>query len=55
MVYKNYKDPAKAQAVKNFVKWVLTKGQKFNDDLNYTSIPSNVANDVINTVNSSVK
>ncbi len=55
MVYKNYKDPAKAQAVKNFVKWVLTKGQKFNDDLNYTSIPSNVATDVINTVNSNVK
>ncbi|MBD2434561.1 MULTISPECIES: phosphate ABC transporter substrate-binding protein PstS [Fischerella] len=55
MVYKNYKDPAKAQAVKNLVKWILTKGQQFNDDLNYTSIPSNVANDVINTVNSSVK
>jgi phosphate transport system substrate-binding protein len=55
IVYKTYKDPTKAQAIKNFVRWILTKGQQFNDDLNYTTIPSNVANDVINTVNSSVK
>lgn len=55
MVYKSYKDPAKAQAVKNFVQWILTKGQKFNDDLNYTSIPSGTAKNVINTVNSTVK
>lgn len=55
MVYKSYKDPAKAQAVKKLVQWILTKGQDINDDLNYTRIPSGVANQVINTVNSSVK
>ncbi|MBW4476337.1 MAG: phosphate ABC transporter substrate-binding protein PstS [Tolypothrix brevis GSE-NOS-MK-07-07A] len=55
MVYKSYKDPAKAKAVKSMVQWILTKGQDFNDDLNYTRIPSGVASQVINTVNSTVK
>ena len=55
MVYKSYKDPAKAKAVKSLVQWILTKGQDINDDLNYTRIPSGVASEVINTVNSTVK
>jgi phosphate transport system substrate-binding protein len=55
MVYKSYKDPAKAKAVKSLVQWILTKGQDINDDLNYTRIPSGVATEVINTVNSTVK
>jgi phosphate transport system substrate-binding protein len=55
MVYKNYPNAAKADAVKKFVNWVLTDGQKINDDLNYTSIPAGVVNRVLNTVNSTVK
>ncbi|MBW4671741.1 MAG: phosphate ABC transporter substrate-binding protein PstS [Cyanomargarita calcarea GSE-NOS-MK-12-04C] len=55
MVYKQYKNPAKAQAVKQMVEWILTKGQQYNDDLNYTSIPKSVANSVINTVKTTVK
>ncbi len=55
MVYKKYPTPAKANAVKKFVNWVLTDGQKINDDLNYTSIPRDVVNRVLNTVNSTVK
>ncbi|NJL61014.1 MAG: phosphate ABC transporter substrate-binding protein PstS [Methylacidiphilales bacterium] len=55
MVYKKYPTPAKADAVKKFVNWVLTDGQKINDDLNYTSIPGSVVNRVLNTVNSTVK
>lgn len=55
MVYKKYNSPAKADAVKKFVNWVLKDGQQFNDDLNYTKIPNDVANRVINTVNSTVK
>ena len=55
MVYQKYSSPAKADAVRKMVRWILTDGQKFNDDLNYTSIPSGVANRVINTVNTTVK
>lgn len=55
LVYKNYPDPAKGTAVKDFVNWVLTDGQQLNDDLNYIRIPPNVADSVIQTVNSSIK
>ncbi|ARV58166.1 phosphate ABC transporter substrate-binding protein PstS [Nostocales cyanobacterium HT-58-2] len=55
LVYKNYQNPAKGTAVKNFVNWLLTDGQQFNDDLNYTRIPAPVANKVIQTVNSAIK
>jgi phosphate transport system substrate-binding protein len=55
LIPKTYKDPAKAKAVKTMVKWMLTSGQKLNDDLNYTSIPSNVAARAIATVESNVK
>jgi phosphate transport system substrate-binding protein len=37
------------------VKWMLTSGQKFNGDLNYTSIPRSVADRAIATVESNVK
>lgn len=55
MVYKNYPDAAKANAVKKWINWVLKDGQQYNDDLNYTKIPSSVVNRVLNTVNSTVK
>ncbi|MDJ0798745.1 MAG: phosphate ABC transporter substrate-binding protein PstS [Calothrix sp. MO_167.B12] len=55
LVYKQYSSPAKAQAVKKWVEWVLTKGQNYNGQLNYTRIPSSVASQVIQTVKSNVK
>ncbi|MDP5338449.1 MAG: phosphate ABC transporter substrate-binding protein PstS [Nodularia sp. (in: cyanobacteria)] len=55
MVYKQYPNAAKANAVKKWINWVLTEGQKLNDDMNYTSIPPAVANRVLQTVNSTVK
>jgi phosphate transport system substrate-binding protein len=55
LIPKTYKDPAKAQAVKTMVKWILTSGQQVNDDLNYTSIPSSVATRAIEAVESGVK
>ena len=55
LVYKNYPNPAKGTAVKKFLNWVLTDGQQLNDSLNYTRVPSSVANQVLETVNSSVK
>ncbi|MBW4612143.1 MAG: phosphate ABC transporter substrate-binding protein PstS [Desmonostoc vinosum HA7617-LM4] len=55
MVYKQYANSSKADAVKKWVNWVLKDGQQYNDDLNYTRIPSNVVNRVLQTVNSNVK
>ncbi len=55
LVPKSHKDPAKAKAIKTMVKWILTSGQQFNDDLNYTSIPSSVAQRAIAAVESGVK
>jgi phosphate transport system substrate-binding protein len=55
LVYKQYATPAKADAVKKWVNWVLKDGQQYNDDLYYTKIPSDVANRVLQTVNSTVK
>jgi phosphate transport system substrate-binding protein len=55
MVYQKYSNPAKAEAVKKWINWVLKDGQQYNDDLNYTKIPSDVVNRVLQTVNSTVK
>ena len=55
MIYKKYPTAAKAAAVKKWIFWVLSTGQKFNDDLLYTSIPASVRQRVINQVNSEVK
>ncbi|MBW4683653.1 MAG: phosphate ABC transporter substrate-binding protein PstS [Komarekiella atlantica HA4396-MV6] len=55
MIYKQYANASKAEAVKKWINWVLTDGQQYNDDLSYTKIPSNVANRVLQTVNSTVK
>ncbi len=55
LIPKNHKDPAKAKAIKTMVKWILTSGQQLNDDLNYTSIPSSVAQRAIEAVESGVK
>ncbi|MCM0589003.1 MAG: phosphate ABC transporter substrate-binding protein PstS [Gloeotrichia echinulata IR180] len=55
LINKQYATPAKADAIKKFVNWALKDGQKFNDDLNYTSIPGDVVNRVLQTVNSTVK
>ena len=55
LIPKTQKDPAKAKAIKTMVKWMLTSGQQFNDDLNYTSIPSSVATRAIEAVEAGVK
>jgi phosphate transport system substrate-binding protein len=55
MVYKQYANTAKADAVKKWINWVLKDGQQYNDDLNYTKIPGDVVNRVLQTVNSTVK
>ncbi|HLO85343.1 MAG TPA: phosphate ABC transporter substrate-binding protein PstS [Nostocaceae cyanobacterium] len=55
MINKQYPTPAKADAIKKWVNWVLQDGQQFNDDLNYTRIPADVVSRVLKTVNSTVK
>lgn len=54
MIAKEY-DPAKATAIKKFVQWALTSGQKINSSLEYTQIPDAVAKRAIQVVNSSIK
>lgn len=53
MVYKQY-DPAKADAVKRMVAWILNEGQELNDDLDYTRIPPELATRVVDTANRDV-
>jgi phosphate transport system substrate-binding protein len=55
MIYQKYSSPSKADAIKKWINWVLKDGQQFNDDLNYTKIPTDVVNRVLQTVNSTVK
>ena len=55
LIPKTQKNPEKAKAIKTMVKWMLTSGQQFNDDLNYTSIPSAVAQRAIAAVEAGVK
>lgn len=54
MVYKSYPN-GKGDAIKKWIKWVLTEGQKINNSLQYTRIPGSVAQKVINEVNNTVK
>lgn len=51
LVNRQYSAPGKANAIKKFVTWVLRDGQQFNDDLNYTKIPSDTVNRVLSVVN----
>ncbi|MFN6570480.1 phosphate ABC transporter substrate-binding protein PstS [Dendronalium sp. ChiSLP03b] len=55
MIYKQYGNANKANAVKKWINWVLQDGQQYNDDLNYTKIPADVVSRVLQTVNSTVK
>ena len=55
LIPKANKDAAKAKATKEMVKWMLTTGQKFNPELNYTPIPTEVATRAIAAVDAGVK
>ncbi|MDF5736641.1 MULTISPECIES: phosphate ABC transporter substrate-binding protein PstS [unclassified Nostoc] len=50
-----YPDETLVQATKNLLRWVLTKGQEFNQQLEYTRIPEDVANKVIETTNNELR
>lgn len=44
--YQKYQDPRKAQVIKNFVDWALTKGQKYSIELGYIPLPKEVVTKV---------
>lgn len=54
MVYQQYDDPQKAQAIKDLVEWIHTEGQDINGSLQYTEIPESVGERAIRTVNDNV-
>jgi phosphate transport system substrate-binding protein len=54
MVYKQY-DGGKAEAMKKWLKWVLTDGQELNDNLDYTRLKPADAQRVLQAVESQVK
>jgi phosphate transport system substrate-binding protein len=51
IVQTNYQDGSKAAQVKRLLNWILTSGQAFNAQLEYTRIPENVTQRVRNEVN----
>ncbi|MGL4374879.1 MAG: phosphate ABC transporter substrate-binding protein PstS [Microcoleaceae cyanobacterium] len=55
LVYKKYLNPDTMKATKNLLLWILTKGQAFNEELEYTKIPENVTPKVIESVNNELK
>jgi len=42
LLYKNYDDASKRDALKRYVKWCLTEGQAFNESLGYLRLPPRV-------------
>ena len=55
MVYKQYDQPEKAAAIKKFVNWILTDGQKINPSLEYVQVPATAAKRIAADVNAGVK
>ncbi len=43
LLYDRYDDASKAAALKKLLKYCLTDGQKYNEDLGYLRLPSNIA------------
>jgi phosphate transport system substrate-binding protein len=54
MIYKKY-DAEKLPAIKKWMEWVLTDGQKINPQLDYSSIPDSVTKRALSKLNSEVK
>ncbi|AFY70527.1 phosphate ABC transporter substrate-binding protein, PhoT family [Thalassoporum mexicanum PCC 7367] len=50
LLYKKYDHPQKATAVKEAVTWILTEGQEMNGELEYTRIPTQVAQQIIEAI-----
>lgn len=55
LLYQKYEDETAMKSTQEFVTWVLTKGQEFNEDLEYTKIPEELTQKAIEVVNSKLK
>jgi phosphate transport system substrate-binding protein len=55
LFYKKYPNQALVQGNQNFLTWILTQGQKFNRELEYTKIPEDVANKIIETAKNEMR
>jgi phosphate transport system substrate-binding protein len=52
LVHKNQSNPDKGSALKDFLKWALTDGQKSADTLYYAPLPSSLASKVLAAIDS---
>ncbi len=55
LVYSQYDDPAKAQAIKDMIAWALKDGAKFASELGYIPIPEEVAGRVQTALATGIK
>lgn len=53
LAYKKYPDAKKAAALKNVLKWCVSKtgGQKYSEQLGYVTLPDNVIQKVTQAIN----
>jgi phosphate transport system substrate-binding protein len=54
LVYGNYSDPAKPKAIKDFIQWSLTRGDRSASELGYIPIPDDLEKKVISTLNQNI-
>lgn len=55
LVPKRYLNPETLKATQNLLTWILTEGQKFNEELEYTKIPEIIAEQALEAVNNELK
>ncbi|MDJ0616733.1 MAG: phosphate ABC transporter substrate-binding protein PstS [Calothrix sp. MO_192.B10] len=55
LINKKYTNQDMLTATKDLLTWILTKGQEFNEELQYTKIPQDIAKKVIETANNELK
>ncbi|MDJ0736554.1 MAG: phosphate ABC transporter substrate-binding protein PstS [Nostocaceae cyanobacterium] len=55
LVHKKYPNQDMVTKTKDLLTWILTKGQEFNEELQYTKIPEDVAKKVIETANKDLR
>ena len=55
LIYQKYPTEEAMQSTQDFISWVLTTGQEFNEELEYTKIPEDVAQKAIDIVNNQLK
>jgi phosphate transport system substrate-binding protein len=53
LLYRNYSDPQKAQAIHDLFRWCLTEGQRYAAELGYTPLPPNIVSRSLAALDSS--